>query len=129
MSAQQENPPEWAVVAAMKIWKRFGPHIIDSRKVVEMAWLIASAHPSPDEVNPGHAVTAGLRGQWHKLLGIVMWKTGQLQHVVTAGDLDGFSRAFDGDMPAVVAREDPNGLTISLLTISEAEELAKKDGG
>jgi oligoribonuclease (3'-5' exoribonuclease) len=37
----KNHPPDWSIDVAMKIWRKFGPHIIDSKKVVEMAWIVA----------------------------------------------------------------------------------------
>lgn len=36
-----KHPPDWSIDVAMRIWRKFGPHVVDSKKVIEMAWVVA----------------------------------------------------------------------------------------
>lgn len=82
------------------------------------------------EINPGHPVTDALRGQWFKVLAVVLWKyRDTLPKDVNIGpaDFDDIARAFPG-MPTVVADERDGALHLSVVSEKEGRELARKEG-
>jgi hypothetical protein len=78
------------------------------------------------ELNPNHRVTAALHEQWHKVAYLIMRKTGIERLEITAEDLE----RFMAEPPMAIAGQDKDGkLTIFLLPMEKAEELARKEGG
>lgn len=79
--------------------------------------------PDPSEVNPSHKVTSTMRGQWHKLMALVMHKLVVKQVVIDIRDFE----SFPGDH-TIVAYDSAQGLQISLCSMAEAKALAKRVG-
>lgn len=80
------------------------------------------------ELNPEHEVTSGLRGQWFKLLAVVLWKHRDAlpaDVVLTEADFNGIAAAFP-TMPTVVAHERDGGLHLSVVDSVEGEQLARE---
>ncbi len=78
------------------------------------------------ELNPGHPVTASLRDQWHKIVLLVMEKLGTTEVVITQQDIN---RALQDQDRAVLVHDRADGLHVRIITMAEAERLAKAQGG
>ena len=75
------------------------------------------------ELNPNHPVTESLRDQWHKICAIVMHKLNVSTVDITTEDM---SALADFRIAAYVYKD---SITLSLMSISEGERLAKEVGG
>jgi hypothetical protein len=73
------------------------------------------------ELNPEHPVTQEMRGQWHKLLAIVMSKLGHARIELTMSDL----AAFPGSACTIVCHF--HAETIEIILADNAE-LARRIG-
>jgi hypothetical protein len=78
------------------------------------------------ELNPNHPVTRTMAGQWHKIVALLMVKFGR-SHIEIS--LDEITKALTGDMKAVTIRERDNVIVLDLVSMKEAERLAKEEGG
>lgn len=78
------------------------------------------------ELNPGHPVTAATHDQWHKIVLLVMEKLGATEVIITQKDVD---RALRDPDRAVLAHDKADGLHIKIITMAEAERLARTQGG
>ena len=75
-----------------------------------------------DELNPDHLVTRSLRGQWHKLLALVMFKLEVTEVHITGADLERLARVPGGTN--ILAHDRADGLHIRLVSDAEAAQLA-----
>ena len=75
------------------------------------------------ELNPNHEVTKAMRGQWHAIALILMQKMG-VDHVEI--DLTDIQKAQG---KAIAVQEKDDRLHIQVMTVKEAELLARKQGG
>lgn len=82
------------------------------------------------ELNPHNPVTEGLRGQWHKLVALVLWKHRDVlpkDIVLTARDFDQIEAEFaDRGGAAVLAHEKPDGLHLRVVDMEEARRLERE---
>jgi hypothetical protein len=78
------------------------------------------------ELNPNHPVTRTMAGQWHKIVALLMVKFGQ-SHIEIS--VDEITKALAGDMKAVTIRERDNAIVLELVSMKEAERLAREEGG
>jgi hypothetical protein len=81
------------------------------------------------EINPDNPVTQAVRDQWHKLLGLVIWKYGgkELPEVpmITGADVEAFAKAFEGrGMPTILAHDRADGLRLRLIDEEEGRRIA-----
>lgn len=82
------------------------------------------------EINPGHPVTDALRGQWFKVLAVVLWKYRAVlpsDVSISPKDFDEISAAFP-DMPTVVANEHDGALHLSVVSEEEGHRIAREEG-
>lgn len=79
-----------------------------------------------DEFNPNHPVTAKLRGQWHKLLAVVIHKYGEV--TITSADIESLNATYPG-MQGIVVHDSADGLHIWLVDEAEGRRLARDEGG
>lgn len=77
-----------------------------------------------DEINPEHPVTSSLRGHWHKIAALLLFKWGQRVVVIRKRDIEDFTRTW-GDDAAVLAHDKKDDLQLSLLTAEEAQKRAR----
>lgn len=78
------------------------------------------------ELNPNHPVTRTMAGQWHKIVALLMAKFGQSHIEISAADIES---ALAGEMKAVTIRERDNAIVLDLVSMKEAERLAREEGG
>jgi hypothetical protein len=74
------------------------------------------------ELNPNHAVTRSVSDHWHKIAALLVAKLGG-HAVISAADI----AAVDGK--AVAVRYHHDGIHVTLISMDEAERLARKEGG
>lgn len=75
------------------------------------------------ELNPNHPVTQEMHDNWHKIVALIMRKFGVSEVEIGLEDIS-------GEGMAVVADTRKNDvLIIRLITMKEAEKLAKEVGG
>lgn len=78
------------------------------------------------KLNPSHAVTQQLDGQWHKLLAIMMHKLGYKRVPITVSDIEAVAAMTD---PLTVIAHDHNGcIDVLCMSESEAREYAASKG-
>lgn len=78
------------------------------------------------ELNPNHPVTSTLHNEWHKLLVLVMLKFERSAVTLT---LDEIRRFAEGPELAIVAHDKHNRIELRIVTLEEAERLARLEGG
>jgi len=78
------------------------------------------------ELNPNHPVTRTMAGQWHKIVALLMLKFGQSHIEISASEIE---QALAGEMRAVTIRERDNAIVLDLVSMNEAERLAREEGG
>lgn len=77
------------------------------------------------EINPEHRTTAGLRGQWHKIVAMqLMREPPGTRITITQADLDRLANRPD---EAVVAKDSAAGLELWLVDRAEARRLAREE--
>ena len=77
------------------------------------------------ELNPNHEVTRTLSNKWHVVATAIMQKFDVNEVVITEADVANLSK----NPTAISMQELPDGLHIKLLSMDEAEKLAKEHGG
>lgn len=77
------------------------------------------------ELNPNHVVTNTMRGEWHKVVAILLHKVGLTAVEITEDDVIEFSESNQ----AIVADSRGGRFVIRLVPLREAEQLAKREGG
>ena len=75
------------------------------------------------ELNPNHPVTQAVRGEWAKLLALVMHKLNMSHIVITRSDIHSMPRS------AIVVRELSDGIHLGLVDEATGEQLAREEGG
>ena len=78
------------------------------------------------ELNPDHPMTRKMHTEWHKIVAILMHKLGKKRAEITLADLDSFARSGLG---AVTIREQNEVIHLELVSMKEAERLAREEGG
>lgn len=78
------------------------------------------------ELNPNHPVTRTMAGQWHKIVALLMVKFGQSHIEISESEV---ATALAGEMKAVAIRERDNAIVLDLVSMKEAERLAREEGG
>lgn len=81
------------------------------------------------ELNPNHRTTQAVSDQWHKFLAILMLKLGHNHLVISESDVADFMNSGFG---AVTVKDGEHGdgcLHFRLVSMSEAERLAREEGG
>ena len=81
------------------------------------------------ELNPNHPVTQEVSGQWHKFLAVLMLKLGHNHLVISPADIEDFMQSGFG---AVTVKDGEHGdgcLHFRLVSMAEAERLAREEGG
>lgn len=77
-----------------------------------------------DEINPNHPVTREVHDHWHKIVALLMVHFGLKEFHITEAKI----KALPADM--VVAFDTRGGgACVRLITMGEAENLARKEGG
>jgi len=75
------------------------------------------------EVNPDNPMTKSLHDQWHMLMALAIHKLKLPEFTVTMEDVEDFNKHRANS--AVLAHEKKDGLHIMLVTMEQAEALAK----
>jgi len=80
------------------------------------------------ELNPNHPIVRKMRDQelWHKIVALLMQRFGASQVVITMEDVE---RLASSKVGAVTVQDTPKGLVLTLVSMEEAEILARKHGG
>ena len=78
------------------------------------------------ELNPDHPVTRAVHDHWHKILAILMHKLGLTKTEISLTDIQRFGAS---EYAAVVLREKGDVMHLSLVNATEAERLARTEGG
>jgi hypothetical protein len=68
-------------------------------------------------------MTRKMSDQWHKVCALLMMKMGKTHVVITAKDIQGMKAA------GITIGEKPDGIHLNLISMKEAEELARMEGG
>ena len=77
-------------------------------------------------LNPNHPVTQAMSQQWHKICAVMMCVADVDHMVITPLDIQKFQAS---DRRAIAMEEKKDGMHIRLLTMEEAQELARREGG
>lgn len=77
------------------------------------------------ELNPNHRVVSTMRDEWHKVAALLLHKAGLSAVEITVDDIDGFSQSN----LAIVADSRGGRFVIRLVSMAEAQRLAKQEGG
>lgn len=77
------------------------------------------------ELNPNHKTTSTVRDHWHKIAALLMKKANLKHVVITTADIDDLARQ---DL-AIAIDDRPDGLHVSMVPMTQAVEMAKKEGG
>jgi hypothetical protein len=77
-----------------------------------------------NKLNPNHPVTQAMDGQWLKILAIFMHMQHVKSFVIDAEDI----HSLPEDV-TISIQELPDGIHIKSITMKEAQELARKEGG
>ena len=80
------------------------------------------------ELNPNHPVTSAMHDQWHKIVALLLHKSGEDETVITVEDIERFGRS-DKVNGAVVIKEAQDGLHLRIVAADEAERIARREGG
>lgn len=75
------------------------------------------------ELNPNHPVTREVSDHWHKICAVLLGKMCMSHVVLTVEDIERVSGA------AIAIEGKPDGLHVRLMSMAEAERLARKEGG
>lgn len=78
----------------------------------------------PNELNPNHPMTEGVRDQWHKIVALLVERTPEKHVVITTADIQRLP--LDS---AVVVEDRMDGLHVYLVGMDEARKLAREAGG
>jgi hypothetical protein len=78
------------------------------------------------ELNPNHPMTRQMHTEWHKIVALLMHKLGKHHAEITLADLDAFAKSGLG---AVLIRERNEVIHLELVSMKEAERLARDEGG
>lgn len=76
------------------------------------------------EINPNHPVTREVHGQWHKIVAVIMYSMGMKEFRLT----EEMIRSMPRDL-AVAFDTRGGGACVRLITMAEANDLAKTEGG
>lgn len=79
------------------------------------------------ELNPNHPVTQEMRENWHKIAAIIMHKMNVKHLTIDSGDVQRLSEWLDGG--AICAKPKGEVLEIFLVDATEAQRLAREEGG
>lgn len=74
------------------------------------------------ELNPNHPVTQVAHDHWHKYVALILYKYGNIR--ITMADV----LAMPDDL-AITVQELEDGIHLSLVSMAEGLELARKQGG
>lgn len=74
------------------------------------------------ELNPNHPVIKGVHDHWHKVAALILYKLKLNEVVITLEDIKAM-----GEEMAVMIHEKKDGIHVRLLTLEEAERLAKEN--
>lgn len=77
-----------------------------------------------NRLNPNHAVSQAMDGQWLKILAIYMHREGINEIVITEHDILSMSQD-----KALAIQELHDGMHIRVVELAEAVDLARKEGG
>lgn len=75
------------------------------------------------EINPNHPMTSSLHDKWHMLMALAIFKLKLPEFCVTMDDVEAYNKVHPNS--AVLAHEKKDGLHIMLVTMEQAEALAK----
>jgi len=76
-----------------------------------------------NEINPNHAVTRAVHDQWHKIAALLVQKLGG-SALITSADVMAL-----GMDKAVTVQELSDGIHVRIVSLAEAEKLARQHGG
>lgn len=77
------------------------------------------------ELNPSHPMTEAMHDQWHKIVALLMQKSGQKHIEISVSDVEMLAR----NPSAVSIQTKGEKIILDLVPFAEAERLAKKEGG
>lgn len=80
------------------------------------------------ELNPNHPVVGEMRGQWHKIVAILMSRMGADEVIITSDDIDQ-ALTRPGGINVVADTRGGHELTLRLVNDKEAQRLARGAGG
>jgi hypothetical protein len=78
------------------------------------------------EKNPNHPVTQMVRGQWHTLCALALFKAGKKEIRITEDDLVQFHSSGTSN---ILVDSRPDVIILRLVSNEEAEKIARKEGG
>jgi hypothetical protein len=78
------------------------------------------------ELNPNHPVTMAAHDHWHKIVALLMMQRGETEVEIPLAEIE---RHIGGEQKAVVIHDTGHSLILRLVTMAEAEKLAREAGG
>lgn len=82
-----------------------------------------------DELNPNHPITRAAHDQWHKLLALAMFVTNHTEVHIREVDITNFLRKYNAVVLDTTDEKAKGHIVLKLVTLAEAEKLARKAGG
>jgi hypothetical protein len=80
-------------------------------------------------LNPNHPVMRAAEDQWFKIAALLLLKLPEAKALITTADIAALTTHFGDEMPTIVLNDRADGLHVYLITESEAQVLARKEGG
>jgi hypothetical protein len=80
-------------------------------------------------LNPNHPVMRAAEDQWFKIAALLLLKLPEAKALITAGDIEDLGSHFGGEMPTIVLNDRADGLHVYLVPESQAQVLARQEGG
>lgn len=81
------------------------------------------------QINPNHPVLRAAEDHWFKIAALLLLKLPDARALITLQDFDALGSHFDGEIPTIVLNDKADGLHVYLVTESEAQILARNEGG
>lgn len=81
------------------------------------------------ELNPNHPVTMAAHDNWHKIVALLMIHFNESEIEIPLSEIEKLISNDPSKMKAVVLHDTGHSLMLRLVSMSEAEKLAKEAGG
>jgi hypothetical protein len=81
------------------------------------------------ELNPNHPVTMAAHDHWHKIVALLMAHFGVNEIEIPLSEVMALATDDPAKMKAVLLQDTGHSLMLRIVTMAEAEKLAKEAGG
>ena len=85
--------------------------------------------PGARELNPNHATTEFMRNEWVKIVALLMLRDGVTRTTITPEVVARHTAATAPPLVVAIEINDDEGIILRLVSLDEAAELAKREGG